>query len=418
MPRLKLPRSTLLKEKAVKMIEFEEALRIILKNTGTLLAEQVPVDESIGRILQEDIHSKIEMPPFDKSAVDGYAVNASDVRRVPARLRRLGLIQAGEAFGGRLARGECVKIMTGAPLPKGADSVVMVEDSRQQGQYVELSKSAKKGENVCFRGEDLKKGQMILKKGTKIFSSHIGILATVGMPLVKVTGSPRVAILNTGGEIIPLGKRLGRNKIYNSNGPMLSALLKADGIEPRFLGIAKDNVRDLKKEIGTGLSADILLISGGVSMGDYDLIPSVLGSMGVKKIFHKVKIKPGKPLFFGRSQKGALVFGIPGNPVSNFLSYLIFVRTAINKMMGCQSGKPGFEEGIAQTGFHSKAGRKHFVLVKVSRRGNRYYLTPVASHGSADVLALSKADGFMVAEPRTGIIKKGSKVKFITWKKI
>jgi molybdopterin molybdotransferase len=389
-----------------------------LKNTGALPAEQAPVDESMGRILQEDIHSKIEMPPFDKSAVDGYAVNASDVKKVPARLRWAGLIQAGESFGRRLARGECVKIMTGAPIPEGADSVIMVEDSRQQGECAELFKPSKKGENVCFKGEDLKKGQNVLKKGIKVFSSHVAILATVGRPVVRVAGKPRVAVLNTGGEIVPLGKKLGRNKIYNSNGPMLSALLKADGIEPRFLGIAKDNVRDLKKEIRKGLSADILLISGGVSMGDYDLIPDVLRKLGVKKIFHKVNIKPGKPLFFGRRQKGALVFGIPGNPVSNFLAYLIFVRPALNKMMGCRSCKPAFKEGIIETGFYSRAGRKHFVLVKVSKRGNRYYLTPVTSHGSADVLALSKADGFMAVGQHTGVIKKGSKAGFITWKKI
>ncbi len=407
------------------MIEFEEALKIILKNTGTLPAEQAPVDEAIGRILREDIHSKIDMPPFDKSAVDGYAVNASDVKKVPARLRCLGLIQAGESFGRRLARGECVKIMTGAPMPGGADSVVMVEDSCQQGEYVELSGSAEKGENVCIKGEDLKKGQKVLKKGTKISSSHVAILAAVGKPFVKVSGSPRVAILNTGGEIVPSGEKLGRNKIYNSNGPMLSAFLKADGIEPLFLGIAKDNVKDLKKEIRRGLTADILLISGGVSMGDYDLIPSVLEGMGIKKIFHKVNIKPGKPLFFARravsgkrARKNTIIFGIPGNPVSNFLAYLIFVRPAINMMMDFRSGKSGFKEGIAKTGFYSKAGRKHFVLVNISKRENRYYLTPVASHGSADVLALSKADGFMAAGPLTGVIKKSSKVEFITWKKI
>ncbi|MFH0771995.1 MAG: molybdopterin molybdotransferase MoeA [Candidatus Omnitrophota bacterium] len=300
------------------MIEFEEALNIVLKNTDTLPAEQAPVDESTGRIAREDTYSNIEMPPFDKSAVDGYAVNSLDVKRVPARLRRVGLIQAGESFDRRLARGECVKIMTGTPMPKGTDSVVMVEDSRQQGEYVELSRSAEKRENVCFKGEDLQKRQKVLKKGTNISSSHVGILAAIGTPFVRVSCKPRVAILNTGGEIVPLGKKLGKNKIYNSNGPMLSALLKADGIEPCFLGIAKDNVRDLKKEIRRGLDADILLISGGVSMGDYDLIPSVLEGMGIKKIFHKVNIKPGKPLFFGRRQKGTLVFGIPGNPVSNF----------------------------------------------------------------------------------------------------
>lgn len=407
------------------MIEFEEALDIILRNTPVLPTEKVPIEESVGRILKEDVYSDIEMPPFDKSAVDGYAVNTLDLKEVPVRLRCLGLIQAGESFGRKLARGECVKIMTGAPMPQGADSVVMVEDSRQEDDRVELFRGVEKGENVCFKGEDIKKRQKVLNKGIKISPSHIAILATLGIPSVKTVGMPEVSILNTGGEIVPLGKKLDRNKIYNSNGPMLSALLRADGIEPLFLGIAKDEVENLEKKIREGLNADLLLISGGVSMGDYDFIPRVLEGMGIKKIFHKVNIKPGKPLFFGRhtvskkKRRGkTLVFGIPGNPISNFLAYLIFVRPALKKMMGCPSPKPEFKEGILETKFHSKAGRKHFVLVKISKRKSCYYLTPLVSHGSADVLALSKTDGFMVVGPYTSDIKKGSNIEFITWKKI
>lgn len=399
------------------MIKFEEALEKILENTFILSAKKIPIQESIGMILQEDIYSGIEMPPFDKVAMDGYAVNSLDTRNSPVSLKCVGLIQAGDVFTKRLERGECVKIMTGAPLPKGADSVIMIENARQSAGFVEVSKPVKRGENVCFRAEDIKREERVLEKGKRISPSEVGILATVGRRFVKIIPKPKVAILNTGGEIVPLGSKLARFKIYNTNGPMLEALLKYDGIKPSILGIAKDNVRHLSNAIRKGLRANILLISGGVSMGDYDLIPEVLKNAGVKQIFHKVNIKPGKPLFFGVKNK-TVIFGIPGNPVSNFLSYLMFVRPAINKMMGYKDCKPLFKEGILKREFRTKAGRRHFVLVKVREERGYFYLLPVASHGSADTLSLSKADGFMMVDERAPIVQSGSKIKFITWKEI
>lgn len=399
------------------MIKFEEALKKILENTLTLPARKISIQEAGGMILQEDISSGIEMPPFDKSAMDGYAVNSLDTKSYPVRLKCLGLIQAGDVFTKRLQRGECVKIMTGAPLPKGADSVIMIENTREDAGFVEVREPVKKGENVCFRAEDIKRGDKVLEKGKRISPSEVGILATVGRRFVKVIPKPKVAILNTGGEIVPLGGKLARFKIYNTNGSMLEALLKCDGIKPRVLGIARDSVKQLNRAIRKGLSDDILLISGGVSMGDYDLIPEVLKNAGVKQIFHKVNIKPGKPLFFGVKNK-TVIFGIPGNPVSNFLSYLIFIRPAINKMMGYKYCKPPFKEGIVSARFHTRAGRRHFVLVKVLEERGSFYLSPVDSHGSADTLSLSKADGFMMVDEGAPIVQSGSKIKFITWKEI
>jgi len=399
------------------MMQYEEALKYIFKNASPLPAEKVTVEDSVGRISKENIYSMLEMPPFDKAAMDGYAVYAQDVKNAPVNLRCIGLIQAGDIFKKKLNRAECVKIMTGAPMPAGAESVIMVEDTLQCGDSVLASKTVKKGENVCFKGEDLKQNQRILARGTMISPAHIAVLAAVGRRFVETVAKPEVAILNTGGEIIQPGVSLGKNKIYNSNGPMLQALLKSDGIKPCFLGIARDETRELKKAVKEGLKKDVLLISGGVSMGDYDLVPEVLASLGVKKIFHKVNIKPGKPLFFGIKNK-TLVFGIPGNPVSNFLSYLIFVRPALYKMMGYLYCKPEFKEGLVEKKFNTKTGRKHFVLVKIAKEENQYRLAPVVSHGSADIIALSKADGFMVVDKGCSTVKKNSKIKFITWKMI
>lgn len=399
------------------MMTYEQALKDTLKNTHTLPTEKILIEESVGRILKEDIISGIEMPPFDRSAMDGYALNYLDAKKFPIKLKCVGLIQAGDFFKKELKRGECVKIMTGASLPKNTDCVAMVEYTQVSGKEVTILKPVRKGENIFFQGEDFKRGQKVIEKGTIISSSHVAILATLGKKFVKVTGKPRIAVLNTGGEIVQLGNKLGKHKIYNSNGPILQALLKSDGIQPVLLGISKDNEKELSKRIKRGLNADILLVSGGVSMGDYDFVPSVLIRLGVKKIFHKVKIKPGKPIFFGTKNK-VIIFGIPGNPVSNFVAYLIFVRPAIQKMMGCHNPCPGFREGITETQFHKKSGRRYFALAKISIKEGRYYLSSVPGRSSADTLALSKADGFVMLDDAATVIKNKSKIQFITWKTI
>ncbi len=397
------------------MITFEKALDGIIKHTTILGVKKVLIEESIGMTLAEDIYSKVEMPPFNKSAVDGYALRASDVKTTPVVLRNIGLIKAGDSFGRRLKTGECVKIMTGAPLPEGADSVVMVESTQATGRKIMVLKTLGKRANVCLKAEDLKSGQKVLVKGTQICASHVAVLAAVGRKFVKAIARPRVAVLNTGGEIAPLGSKLPENCIYNSNGPMLAALFRSDGIQVRPLGVAKDERRDLEKAIKKGLDTDILLISGGVSVGDYDLVPEVLKGLGVKQVFHKVKIKPGKPLFFGVKNK-TIVFGVPGNPLAGFLAYLVFVRPALRKMQDSKNYYPVFQEGVLEKLFSQQANRKNFVLARVTKKLGQYYLSPLASHGSADVVSLSQADGFFIADKDVVTMEKNARVKFITWK--
>jgi len=399
------------------MVTYQRALEIIFENTPVLPSRKVEIEEAVGRILKEDVLSKMEMPPFDKSLMDGYAVNSLDTKKVPVKLKCLGIVPAGKSFKGKIRRGECVKIMTGAPLPKSADSVVILENSRQAGNYVEILEAVGPGKNISFQGESFKRGRKVIEKDKNISLSDVAMLATLGLRFVLAVEKPRVAILNTGGEILPLGAKLAKNKIYNSIGPMLAALCKADGIQPQMIGIARDNFHELKRAVDKGLAADILLVSGGVSKGDYDLVPDVFKALGVKKLFHKVSIKPGKPLFFGVKKK-TLVFGIPGNPVPNFLSYFIFIQPAIRKMMGYKKYRPVFKDGIMNREFRLKPGRKKFVLSSVSKKANHYYLFPVVSCGSSDTMALSRADGFMSVDGSRETVKKGSKVKFITWKRI
>lgn len=392
------------------MISFEKAITTVLKSSLALPPVKTRVEDAVGRALAEDVRSGIDMPPFNKSAVDGYAVRAADLAG-RHELRCAGLIQAGDAFRGRVGPGQCVKIMTGAPVPPGADSVIMVEDSAESNGFVKFSKAAGKGANIALRGEDMRKGRKILARGTVISISHIAALSAVGRSHVRTGALPEVSLINTGAEIVPPGAKLGKNRIYNSNGPMLCAMLKTDGIIAAPV-IVRDDAKNMRAAIAKALKSDIALISGGVSMGDYDLVPAVLKALGVKEIFHKVRVRPGKPMFFGVKGR-TLVFGIPGNPVANFMAYLAYVRPAIRKLSGRPDYAPEFTTGICASSFKPGTPRRALVLSTV-RAKTKYSLAEVSSNGSADILALAAAGGFTVVK-EGGSIKKNGKAEFILW---
>ncbi|OGF53478.1 MAG: hypothetical protein A2452_06645 [Candidatus Firestonebacteria bacterium RIFOXYC2_FULL_39_67] len=397
------------------MINYEKAIRMILNSVKPLNGKDVLVADSIGKVLNEDVFSEYALPPFNKSAVDGYACKASDVKNRTGKLKCIGVVEAGKDFRRRIKKFECVKIFTGAPLPKGTDCIVMVEDTRQLGKLVEIFRNAKVKDNICIKGEDLKAGQKILTKGTSLRVSHVALLSSIGRKFVKVLHTPAVSVLNTGGELTPVGKRLEKNRIFNGNGPMFTALLKEDGCKRNYLGIVKDKIGDLSSAILKGLKSEVLIVSGGVSMGDYDLVPAALAKVGVKKLFHKVNIKPGKPLFFGR--KGAkVVFGVPGNPISGYLCYFIFIRPALCKMRGDKNCGVELHEGVLADDYKKKTGKKHFVLINTIMERNRTLVKPVRSNGSADIASLAVSDGFMIVESDTVTLKKGSKVKYLSWK--
>jgi molybdopterin molybdotransferase len=392
------------------MISFEEAIEIVLKNARPLPPAQTRIENAAGRALLEDVRSGLEMPPFNKSAVDGYAVRAAEVAP-GTELANLGLIQAGSGFKGKLPPCACVKIMTGAPVPAGADAVVMVEVTSEKDGLVKFEEGIKKGANIALRGEDIKKGRLILKRGTVISVSQIAALAAVGRGQVRTGALPSVALINTGGEIVPPGARLGKNQIYNSNGPMLAALLKTDGINAAP-AIVRDDAKKMKAAIAKALKSDLVLISGGVSMGDFDLVPAVLKSLGVKCLFHKVRVRPGKPMFFGVKGR-TLVFGIPGNPVANFMAYLAYIRPAIRKLAGRPDYAPEFKTGVCAAKFEPKTPRRALVLSSVGAK-TEYSLAGISNNGSADILALAAANGFTMIKENASV-EKGEKAEFLTW---
>ncbi len=392
------------------MITFEEAMAAVFKHAKPLPAVRTRIEESVGRVLLEEIRSGLDMPPFNKAAVDGYAVRSADLAK-GRELRCTGVVQAGDKSGKAVRTGECVKVMTGAPVPAGADAMVMVECASEEDGLVKFEEGIMKGANIARRGEDIKKGQRILPRGTLISISHIAVLAAVGRARVKTGALPKVSLVNTGGEIVPPGAKRGKTSIYNSNGPMLSAMLRRDGVitEPF---IVRDDAKKMRAALSEALKADIVLISGGVSMGDYDLVPGVLKELGIIKVFHNVRIRPGKPMFFGVKGR-KLVLGIPGNPVANFMAYLAYIRPAILKMSGRRDYAPEFGTGVCAGKFDPRTPRRAMVLSTVAGR-TEYALGAVSNNGSADILALARANGFTMVK-EGGSLGKGEKGLFLKW---
>jgi molybdopterin molybdotransferase len=398
------------------MLKYESALKAVLEKAKRLEAVTIHPENASGCVLAENLKAEFDMPPFAKSAMDGYALRVRDLENAPGELKCTGTVKAGGKFAGAVGKGECVKIMTGAPLPGGADCVVMVEETENTGRrgYVRMRRRARRWQNVCFKGEDIKRGKVILKKGMIIRGPEAGICAALGRARIKVYRRPRVAVLNTGDEIIEPGGRRSAEKIYNSNGPMLRAALSALGIKAGYLGIAADRKDELERSIRRGLKNDILLLSGGVSMGDFDLVPRVLRKCGVREVFHRVKIKPGKPVYFG-VKDGKLVFGVPGNPVSTYLTFLVLIKPAVEKMMG---KKPVLDvrRGVLKENYRQKAGRKHFVPGVVREEKRELHVHPVAGyHGSADITSLSPANAFMIVGETVTSLKKNTPVNVLMY---
>ncbi|MBU0570906.1 MAG: molybdopterin molybdotransferase MoeA [Candidatus Omnitrophica bacterium] len=399
-----------MKEKGA--INFDKAYDLVLNNCALTGVEEILIEKSAGRILAETLYADMDMPFFNKSAMDGFALRSSDIKNVPVELNVLCTIKAGSREEVFIRNGTAAAVMTGAPVPKGADAVVMVERTKRLKKgLVRINSSAGKGENIRVKGEEIRKGKAVLRKDKHISAPEVAVMASVGKKTVKVYKIPRVAILATGDELVPHFKNAVKGKIRNSNTPMVSVLVRSLMAEVKDLGIARDNPADLRRKIKKGLDTDILILSGGVSMGEYDLVPRVFEECGIKKIFHKVSIKPGKPVFFGK-RKHTLIFGAPGNPVSVLITFLLFIKPAIKKMSGADCSHRVLK-GILARKFDTKGDRRTYFPTKVKLKDSKYHLKPINYHGSADINAVTKADGFMVIEKGRRQVRKGEEAGFI-----
>ncbi|MDO8562614.1 MAG: molybdopterin molybdotransferase MoeA [Candidatus Limnocylindria bacterium] len=319
---------------ANRLLTVDEALERILARVAPLPARTLDLADTLGGVLAEDVVADRDVPPFRNSAMDGYAVRGEDVSTAPVRLRVTGAVAAGGLPEGRLGPGEAVRIMTGAPMPEGADTVVRVEDTREAGSAVEITAATARGTSVRAAGEDVRSGSTVLATGRLLRPAEIGVLAALGRARVRVTAKPRVAVLSTGDELVELDAALGPGRIRDANRYSLGAAVRAAGCDPWPLGIARDTADDLRRALVRASEADAIVTSGGVSVGDHDHVKPVVESMGTMD-FWSIAIRPGRPLAFGElGPRRTPIFGLPGNPVSALLTFELFVRPALLRMAG------------------------------------------------------------------------------------
>ncbi len=396
------------------MISFEEALENILSHIQSLGFEKVPLLESLGRVIGEDVCARWDIPPLDNSAMDGYAVKFEDVQKAsqnhPSRLEVIEDLPAGFIAKKTVKRGQAIRIMTGAPIPKGADTVVPVEDTKKEDGFVLVFKTTPLAENVRKAGEDVRKADRVISKGDVIRPAEIGMLASVGRSSVSVYQKPLVAILCTGDELVDVDENLEEGKIISSNSYTLASQVKDCGAVPVQLGIAKDRKEEIKEKLRQGIRADVLISSAGVSVGDYDFVKDVLGELGMEMAFWQVAMKPGKPLAFG-TIKGKPVFGLPGNPVSSMVSFEQFVRPSLLKMMGHHQIFRPVVEAILQEEIQKKAGRRHFIRAFISFKEGSYFATTTGEQGSGILRSMVKANGLIIIPEDQEIARAGEKVK-------
>jgi molybdopterin molybdotransferase len=380
------------------MIPVEEALAIVLGATAVLPDEEVLLESALGRVLATDVVADRDLPPFDRAAMDGYALRAADVAEAPAALDVVGEVAAGEWPDVTVEAGQAVRIMTGAPVPRGATAVQQVEKTQPLDEFrVTILAPATEGANVAPRGSELRAGEPVLARGRLIDPAAIAVLATTGHARVRVARRPRLAVLVTGNEIVEVAAAPGASQIRNSNGPAVVAQAQLAGAEVRSLGIAPDREEELTAMLRDGLAADVLVVTGGVSAGDYDLVRPALQSLGVEVLFNRVAIKPGAPLVFGR-RGGTLVFGLPGNPVSAQVTFELFVRAALLRMQGARVvARPRVGVELASA-VRNRSGRKSHVPARVRLEGGRLVARPLRSMGSGDLVAHAFANALVVIE--------------------
>lgn len=406
------------------MIKIETALEIIKRESSALGVERVSLLEGLNRVLAEDIISNDTLPPFDKSAMDGYAIKMSDTEFAELKevsLKVKGIIQAGVESKFELKQGEAIKIMTGAPLPLGADAVIQIEeviswkDELTQEEIIKIVKPVNIGKNILKKGEEIKVGELALKKGKLIRPTEIGFLASLGYSAISVCKKPKVAIISTGNELLGIEEPLESGKIRNSNEYSLKALCENLGIACQSLGIVKDEKDALKSKILEALEiADIVLTSGGVSVGDFDFVETVLQEIGAKIHFNSVAIKPGKPVTFA-TKENKYFFGMPGNPLSLITTFETFVKPSIKYISGISKPLDSVFKITALSNFKANKKRSQYIYANIIEKEGEYYASDLGSQCSNHLMTMSRANGIIMVDENISEIKVGEQVygKFI-----
>lgn len=398
---------------AERMLSVEEAQRQVLDETPVLGTEVVSLADALGRVIREDVRALRDVPSADNSAMDGYAIRAEDVASPPARLRVVEDVPAGRLAQRTVERGTAIRIMTGALLPAGSDCVIPVEQTDGGSDLVEVTASLRRGANVRARGEDMRAGDVILHAGSRLGPGEIGVLASVQKETVAVGLRPTVAILSTGDEIIPIDGAWEPGKVVNSNSWSLAALARSAGALAREMGIVGDTLEATKHAIAGAASSDFILSSGGVSVGAYDFVKDALDELGAETKFWQVAMKPGKPLVLARLGE-RLYFGLPGNPVSCMVSFLLFIVPAIRKAMGERGTlTPPLVRATLAAPLRSRGDRRQYFRARAAAREGAIVVTPMAGQGSGQSTGMIGANAFAVVEAGTKEIAAGEAVEIV-----
>jgi len=402
------------------MLSFEQARAKVIEKVGKVrgprVSTSVNVWDALGMVLAQEVKTDREYPPFDRSTRDGYAVRAVEVAP-GTELECVGEIKAGDVVTKALAVGTCVQIMTGAAVPPGADAVVMIEHTQRIGDMVRFERAAREGQNVVRRGTEASAGQTILTPGMRLGFAELALAAQVGAVQLQCAKRPRVAILSTGDEVVAIDQQPGEFQIRNSNSVSLAAQVRIAGGEPVVLGNAADRVEDLGERIERGLKEDALVLSGGVSMGKYDLVENVLKALGAEFHFDAVAMRPGKPAVFAVCQ-GKPVFGLPGNPVSTMVTFELFVAPAIDLLSGAEARPLPFLEARLGESMNEKPGLAHFLPARIEWRGRTPEVKALKWQGSGDITALGNANCFLLVPADKEKIDAGERVSVLPRKDV
>ena len=394
------------------LLSVAEALTRVTQGLEPLEPERVALEQARGRVLAEDIAAHLTQPPFDASAMDGYAVRAADVATLPATLRLIGDALAGRGFDGEVGQGEAVRIFTGAPVPKGADTVVIQENTEAATGVVTV-KDAAPGRHIRPRGQDFTKGEVLLRAGTRLGPRELMLAAAMNHAELPVRRKPKVAILATGDEVVPPGTALDRDQIVSSVPAGLAALIEAQGGEPMSLGIAQDTTESLVTLARTGSAADILVTVGGASVGERDLVSAALRSEGMELDFWKIAMRPGKPLLYGRLGHQR-VLGMPGNPVAALICGLVFLVPMLHRLLGLREDDRGPHEAVLGQALEANGPREHYMRAGSTwRPGGERLVAPLAAQDSALMADFARADCLIVRPPDAPALAPGSRVTII-----